>query len=148
VLTGELLASRHSGGHKLKVLLLAGLAGYVLGMALDVSVCPIVKRIWTPSWVVYSTGWTCWLMAAFYGLIDVAGRRRWAFPLVVVGVNSIAMYVMAQLMQPFIASSLRTHLPAGTFDGPNGTLLRGLLTLLVLWSICLWMYRRRIFIKI
>jgi predicted acyltransferase len=148
VLTGELLASRHSGGHKLKMLLLAGLAGYVLGMALDVSVCPIVKRIWTPSWVVYSTGWTCWVMAAFYGLIDVAGHRRWAFPLVVVGMNSIAMYVMAQLMQPFIASSLRTHLPAATFDGPNGTLVRGLLTLLVLWLICLWMYRRRIFIKI
>ena len=77
------------------------------------TVCPIVKRIWTPSWAIYSTGWACWMLAFFYGVIDVAGFRRWAFPLVVVGVNSIAMYVMAQLMKPFVASQLEIHLGRG-----------------------------------
>jgi heparan-alpha-glucosaminide N-acetyltransferase len=148
VLAGELLGSSRSRGQKLQFLLLAGLVGYVLGLALNVSVCPIIKRIWTPSWVLFSAGWTCWMLAAFYGLIDVAGYRKWAFPLVVVGMNSIAIYVMAQLMKPFIASSLRTHLPEWTFDGPNASLVRGGLTLVILWLICLWLYRRRIFIKI
>ncbi len=148
VLAGELLGSSKSRGQKLQFLFLAGLVGYVLGLALNVSVCPIIKRIWTPSWVLFSTGWTCWMLAAFYGLIDVAGYRKWAFPLVVVGMNSIAIYVMSQLMKPFIASSLRTHLPEGTFDGPNASLVRGGLTLVILWLICLGLYRRRIFIKI
>jgi heparan-alpha-glucosaminide N-acetyltransferase len=172
VLAGELLGSSQTRARKLQSLLLAGLAGVVLGMALDFTVCPMVKRIWTPSWVVFSTGWTFWMLAAFYGLIEMAGYRRWAFPLVVVGMNSIAIYVMAQIMKPFIVSSLRIHLPLVsmalryfkslpyvaswlptqlpdvTFDGPNASLVQGLLTLLVLWLICLWMYRQRIFIKI
>ena len=83
---------------------------------LDVTVCPIVKRIWTPSWTIYSTGWACWQLAFFYGVIDVAGYRRWAFPLVVVGVNSIAMYVMSQLLKPFVAR----HAP----DSPRAAYLR------------------------
>jgi heparan-alpha-glucosaminide N-acetyltransferase len=172
VLAGELLGSSQTRGRKLRILFLAGLAGIALGLVLNVTLCPIVKRIWTPSWVVFSTGWTCWMLAAFFGLIDVAGYRRWAFPLVVVGMNSIAIYVMAQIMKPFVVSSLRIHLPLVgmvlrylknlplnaswlptelpdvTFDGPNASLLQGLLTLLVLWLICFWMYRHRIFIKI
>ena len=79
---------------------------------------PIVKRIWTPSWVVASTGWTCWMLAAFYWVIDVAGYRRWSFPLVVVGMNSIAIYLMSQLMKPFVAASLRTHFGPDIFSGP------------------------------
>ena len=88
---------------KLQVLLLAGAVCWVAGPVLDATVCPIVKRIWTPSWVIASTAWTCWMLAAFYCVIDVAGFRRWSFPLVVVGMNSIAIYLMAQLMKPFVA---------------------------------------------
>ena len=145
----------------------------MLGTALDQTVCPIVKRIWTPSWVIYSAGWTCWLLMLFYGLIDVAGFRRWSFPLVVVGANSIAMYMMAQLMKPFVGDSLRTHfglawrtfatwgpvdafvhqhyythLNPKLFEGIYGPIFRSVAVLLVLWLICLWLYRRKIFVKI
>jgi heparan-alpha-glucosaminide N-acetyltransferase len=111
-------------------------------------VCPIVKRLWTPSWVVYSTGWTCWMLAAFYSVIDVGGFRRWAFPLVVVGVNSIAIYLMSQLMRPFVTASLKTHFGQDLFAGPYGPLIRGISILLVFWLICLWLYRQKIYIKI
>src|SRR5262249_53344071 len=86
VLAGGLLRSGVSPRAKVQTLAVAGALGLVLGSALDTTVCPVVKRIWTPSWAVYSAGWACWILAAFYGLIDVAGWRRWAFPLVVVGV--------------------------------------------------------------
>ena len=88
------------------------------------------------------------MLAGFYGVIDVAGYRRWAFPLVVVGMNSIAIYLMSQLMKPFVRDSLRTHLGPAIFDGPYGQLLRASATLLVFWLICWWLYRRKIFIKI
>ena len=148
VLAGELLLSGLSRVGKLRVLLIAGAVCWSLGLLLDASVCPIVKRIWTPSWVISSTGWTCWMLAAFYAVIEVAGFRRWAFPLVVVGMNSIAIYLMAQLMKPFVGASLRTHFGHELFSGPYGPLIRGSCTLLVFWLICLWLYRQKIFIKI
>jgi predicted acyltransferase len=145
-------------------LALAGAVGLVAGTMLDSEgLCPIVKRIWTPSWVLYSTGWTCWLLAAFYGVVDVAGKKRWAFPLVVVGMNSIAIYVMSQLLKPYVGRQLRIH--AGTllvwlrdrwgmtvnpdpFAGASGPVIRSLAILAVFWLVCLWLYRRRIFLRI
>jgi predicted acyltransferase len=62
--------------------------------------------------------------------------------------NSIAIYLMAQLMKPFVAASLRTHLGPDIFSGPSGPLIRSASTLLVFWLICFWMYRQKIFIKI
>ena len=47
----------------------------------------------------FSAGWTFPMLAGFFGVIDVVGWKRWAFPLVVVGMNSIAMYGMAQLIK-------------------------------------------------
>ena len=114
---------------KLRVLLLAGAIGVSMGLVLDATLCPIVKRIWTPSWAIYSAGYACWMLGAFYAVIDLAGFRRWSFPLVVVGMNSIAIYLMAQLMKPFVAATVRTHLGPDIFSGPYGPLIRASSTL-------------------
>ena len=81
------------------------------------------------------------MLAAFYWVIDVCGFRRWSLPLVVVGVNSIAIYLMSQLMKPFVAASLRTHFGPIIFRGPYGPLVQGLSVLVVLWLICFWLYK-------
>jgi predicted acyltransferase len=148
VLAGELLRSSRDRVEKLRLLVLAGALCGAMGLLLDATICPSVKRIWTPSWVLLSSWWTFWMLAAFYAVIDVARIRRWAFPLVIVGMNSIAIYLMAQLMKPFVGSSLRTHLGQYAFSGPYGALERGLATLLVFWLICYWLYRQKIFIKV
>jgi heparan-alpha-glucosaminide N-acetyltransferase len=147
-LAGKLLRSGRDRMVKLRTLLLAGAVGVSLGLIMDASICPIVKRIWTPSWTIYSAGYACWMLAAFYAVIDVAGLRRWSFPLAVVGMNSIAIYIMAQLMKPFVASTIRTHFGPDVFAGPYGPLVRALSTLLVFWLACFWMYRQKIFVKI
>ena len=148
VLAGELLLSRATRVGKAQTLLLAGVILWALGQMLDVTVCPIVKRIWTPSWVIASTAWTCWMLAGFYFVIDACGFWRWSLPLVAVGANSIAIYLMAQLMKPFVAASLRTHVGRHIFDGPSGPLVKGVSILVVFWVICLWLYKKKIFIKI
>jgi predicted acyltransferase len=173
LMAGELLRGGRPAVAKLRTLALAGAGCLLAGTILDATVCPVVKRIWTPSWTIYSTGWTCLILAAFYGLNDVAGFRRWAFPLVVVGANSIAMYVMAQLLKPFVTSTLKIHLGYGwkalatapavdryaserfgthldphLFGGLYGPIAQNAAVLFVLWLICLWMYRQRIFVKI
>jgi predicted acyltransferase len=148
VLAGELLRTGISGWSKVKALLVTGALAVAMGSMLDGSICPIVKRLWTPAWVLYSTGWTLWTLAAFYAVIDVSGWRRWAFPLVVVGTNSIAMYVMAQLMKPFVRDTIRTHLGRKLFEGDFGPMRLEALMLACLWLVCYAMYRRKIFIRL
>jgi heparan-alpha-glucosaminide N-acetyltransferase len=152
LMCGELLRSQWSARWKLLTLLCAGLCGLAIGQLLNVTdVCPIVKRIWTPSWAVFSTGWCCLILAALYGVIDVLGYRRWAFPLVVVGMNSIAMYCMGMLLKPWTAQQLQTHLGEGVFQicGPMyEPMVQSTMIGLVFWLVCLWMYRQKIFVRI
>jgi predicted acyltransferase len=111
----------------------------------------VVKRIWTPSWMLFSGGWCFLLMAGFYLVIDLWGRKGWSFPLVVIGMNSIAAYCMAHLFDGFIGKSLTTHLGADTFrvfGVAYEPLVRGALVLLVMWLLLLWMYRRKLFLRI
>jgi predicted acyltransferase len=112
------------------------------------TLCPIVKRIWTPSWAIFSTGWTLVMLAGFFFVIDIIGWRRWSFPLVVVGMNSIAMYCMAQLMKGWVRGTLKTHFGQDIFTGTYGPILDAAAVLFVLWLVCLWMYRQKVFVRI
>jgi predicted acyltransferase len=91
------------------------------------------------------------LLAGFYAAVDLAGWKKPAFPLVVIGMNSIAAYMIAHLFEGFISSSFRIHLGPNAFkilgDGLE-PFLAGLATLLTYWLILFWMYRRKLFLKI
>lgn len=132
--------------------LIAGAAGLAAGALLHFTgICPVVKRIWTPAWTLFSGGACFLLLAAFCWLIEVKGWRRWAFPLVVTGMNSIAAYLIAHLFNRFIVDTFRIHLGRGVFrvfgDGLEPLLL-GAATLLAYWMILFWMYRRKLFLRI
>ena len=58
----------------------------------ELGICPVVKRIWTPSWVLFRGGLCFLFLAAFYAIIDGLGWGGWSFPLRVIGMNSIAAY--------------------------------------------------------
>ena len=149
---GRVMRSDRPGRGKLIWLLAAGVIGVAAGWFLDAAgVCPSVKRIWTPSWTLFSGGWCFLLLAAFYAAVDLADGRRLAFPLVVIGVNSIAAYLIAHLFEGFIDGALRTHLGAGAFAAFGGAyepFVMGCAILFFYWLILFWMYRRKIFLRI
>ena len=129
----------------------AAAAGFALGLALHYSgVCPIVKRIWTPTWVLFSGGWCFAFLAVFYQLVEVRRWHAWFFPLTVIGMNSIAAYCIAHLFDRFIGKSLDIHLGGGFFNafGAYRPFVHGALVLFILWLILFWMYRRKLFLKI
>ena len=133
-------------------LLAAGAIGVAAGLLLHFTgICPVVKRIWTPAWTLFSGGLCFLFLAGFCWLTEVKGYRRWAFPLVVIGANSIAAYLMAHLWERFILDSFRIHLGAHAFAF-FGTevepFVRGMAVLLVYWALLYWMYRRKLFLKI
>jgi predicted acyltransferase len=148
LMAGELLRGRRRPESKLLILIAAAAVCMGVGWLAGETVCPLVKRIWTPSWAVFSTGWCFTILATLFAIIDVAGWRRWALPLVIVGMNSIAMYVMIQLMGGWVGDSWMRHLPGAWFQSAYAPILRAGLIAATLWLICAWMYRRGIFLRI
>ena len=155
LLAGELLRGSGSHGKKMLWMFLAGAAGLGAGLALNhFGICPLVKRIWTPSWTLFAAGCTLWMLAGFYLVIEVVRLRFWAFPLVVVGMNSIAIYCMDKLIRPWILDTLKIHLGEDVFSGYGRIddvfvpVVQNVVAMLALWLICFWMYRRKIFLKI
>jgi predicted acyltransferase len=149
---GQGLATARAMEEKLKGLVVGGTALTLAGLLLQwLHVSPIVKRIWTPAYTLYSGGLVVLMLAVFYGLIELKGWRRWSFPLIVIGANSIAVYVMSGTIEHFVSSALVRHAgraPFAMLGPPFEPVLRGFGVLLVFWLILFWMYRRRIFLRI
>jgi heparan-alpha-glucosaminide N-acetyltransferase len=150
--SGEWLKSPRSSTEKLQGLVIAGLALTFAGLLLQwLHICPIVKRIWTSSYTLYSGGVVVLMLATFYAAIECLGWKRWPFPLLVIGANSIAIYVISWTIEHFVASALVRHFgtaPFAIFGPPFEPVLRGAGVLVVFWLILLWMYRRKIFLRI
>jgi predicted acyltransferase len=151
LIAGEILRSERPAWAKVRWFLIAGVVGLAVGWTLGaVGICPVVKRIWTPSWVLFSGGWCFLGLATFYMLIDVQGWRRWAFPLVVIGMNSIAAYVINYLSSGFLRDSLKIHLGRviEAFGPVYAPLAQGVGVVILLWLILYWMWRKKIFLRI
>ena len=90
-------------------------------------------------------------MAGFYAVADIWMRKGLAFPLVVIGANSIAAYFMAHMFESSTFRNLKTNLGANTFKAFGDayeSLLLGGAVLVVFWLMLFWMYRRKVFVRI
>ena len=152
LIAGGWLRAPLDNKERLRRLVIAGVVGLALGWALNgFGICPNVKRIWTPGWTLFSGGWCFLLMATFYAAVDVKNHQSLAFPLTVIGMNSIAAYCIAHLWEGFLIRSFDIHLPSwvfGLFGAPFERTIHGVLFLLVAWLILFWMYRRKLFLRL
>lgn len=152
LIAGGVLRSDRTPRQKVTWLVVAGVIGVVLGeLIAGLGICPIVKRIWTPSWVIFSGGLAFLFLAGFYQIIEIWQRRTWAFFLVVVGMNSIAAYLIDHLFEDFIISALPRHFGTAWYSFAGKAyepLLLGAGVLLVEWLMLYWMYRRKLFLKL
>jgi len=136
----------------IKRFLLAAMLLCAAGLVLHITgICPIVKRIWTPAWTLWSGGICFLFLAAFSWVIDVKHYRRWAFPLIVVGMNSIAAYLIAHLWEDFIVENLHINLGDRLFRIFGMGLepfMVGVTVMLLYWLVLYWMYQKRLFLRI
>jgi len=146
VMGGLLLRSKKSQWARVAWLSAAGAGCLVLGWIWGY-VFPIIKHLWTSSFVLFSGGICLLLVALFYMVVDVLGWRKWAFVFRVIGMNSIAVYMATRLFDfrlignVFVGGLLKW---IGSWQG----FLQGLAGFAVIWLVFYWMYRKRTFIKI
>lgn len=149
VMAGQFVQGSRDTRRTAAALLLAGIAGIVVGSVAGLWF-PIVKRIWTPSFTIYSAGWTTVMLAAFYWAVEVQGWRRWTFPLLVVGMNSIAAYVIGNAFSGWFRTATRAWVDL--FDPALGPVwlpvFQRALFAATAWAVLLWFYRRRVFFKV
>ncbi|MEM8946306.1 MAG: DUF5009 domain-containing protein [Planctomycetota bacterium] len=152
LMAGEQLRIGKSGATNLKILTFSGIVVVAAGWSLHfVGACPIVKKVWTPSFGLVSTGYCLLTLALLYAVIDLLKWRSWSWPAGIVGRNSIAMYCMIYLIAPWILATLQRHFGESLFRAIGDQfqpLLENLAVGVCLWLICYWMHRREIFLRI
>lgn len=150
VLAGQILISDRNNGQKVKILLIAGVIGLAIGYGLNF-ITPIIKRICTSSFVIVSGGWSVLALAFSYWLIDVKKIQKWAVFFAIVGMNPLFIYLFSHIgggqliynvVKPFLMGLL-------SWTGVlTAQIFTALITWYLLWYICFWLYKRKIFIKI
>jgi len=152
LIVGGVLRGPRSESERVRYLVKAGVSGLALGTLIHLlGINPIVKRIWTPSWTVFSTGWVVLFLAGYYYVVDVRQSRGWTLPFLVIGANSIAMYVLVHVAVDYMERTFVIHLgraPFEIFGTVFAPALLGAATLAVFWGILYWMYRNRLLVRI
>ena len=150
VLAGQLLMSDKTAIQKLKILIIGGLICIIAGYSLT-PVTPIIKRICTSSFVLVSGGWTLLTLAFSYWVIDIRNQKKWSLFFAIVGMNSLFIYLFAhvggahfieQIVHPF------SNLLFGWSGELSTEIFTSIIVLFILWYICYWLYKKKIFIRI
>jgi len=150
VLTGEWLRSERTSKQKLAGMSAYGLVGVIAGELWGVWF-PINKKLWTSSYVLFTAGCALICLAACYWVSDIKRRRgAWSRPFLIFGRNSIAAYVIAELIGGWLSWRGYTFLHSLAWMDSAG--LASLLHSLVVLGLCFvpvwWLHRRRIFLKV
>jgi predicted acyltransferase len=132
----------------LKVLGLAAAGGACLGAGVAWGeVFPVVKNLWTSSFVLVAGGWSLLLLAVFYLIIDVVGWRSWAWIWVVIGANAITIYMVQHLVDfEELSRYFLTGIAGWSGRYQNLVILGGVLALK--WALLIFLYRNKIFLRL
>ena len=146
VLAGQTLKSAMNQGHKVAILLGAGVAMVALGWTWDL-VHPVIKHIWTGSMVLVSSGYCFLLMGLFYWWIDCRGHNKHLTLLKVYGMNSITAYVVSHVISfRSVSKSLLFGLEQYVGDYYDFIIQFG--NVAILFIILYIMYRKKIFLRV
>ena len=153
VFAGLLLQSGVPARRKVALFVGSGVVLIAAGWAWDAAGFPIIKKIWTSSFVLFAAGWSAVLLGAFYGLIDVLGARRWAMPFVWIGMNPITLYFVARFVDLskiagcFTGGGVQEFLNHSIHPGA-GDLLTALVAMSLGVALAGWLHSRKVFIRV
>ena len=146
VLAGHWLRSNRTPRRKALGLTAVGLACLLTGFVWSLWF-PIIKNLWTSTYVLVAGGWSLLLMAAFYAVIDVWGFRRWSFFFTVIGMNAITIYLAWRLFDFAAIAGVFTH-GLISYLGSFQPVFEAASVAATAWLFLWFLYRQRIFLKV
>jgi predicted acyltransferase len=108
---------------------------------------PVIKNLWTSSFVLVAGGWSLMLLSLFYGLIDGLGWKRWAWIWVAIGANAITIYLLQRIV-PFSSISKFFFQGIANLAGDHGAILLLAGALACKCLLLAWLYNKRIFLRL
>jgi len=147
VWVGRLLMKSKSHESNLKKLAGGMIVSFAVAFALRPWI-PFIKQLCTASFILYSLGWVLFMLIGFYWIVEAMGYRKWAFPLVVVGMNSIFIYFVSEVLFQWLDRAVGVFTFHYNFIGKLAPVAQATTVLLVMWCMCYWLYKRRIFLKL
>jgi predicted acyltransferase len=147
VWAGNLLRQEKLRSAQLKTLALGMAAAFAVGLLIS-PIIPINKWLWTASYTLYTTGWAILGLLLCIVLVEYAELRRPLFPLMVVGMNSLFIYCIHQLLKGWVDHSLTVFTGGYKVFGSFGAVMQSCSVLAVFWLLAYWMYKRKIFLKV
>jgi len=144
---GTLLMQSKSHSANLKKLICGMILSFAAAFALRPWI-PFIKQLCTASFIFYSLGWVLFMLIGFYVLIEVLGYRKWTFPLIVVGMNSIFIYFVSEVLRGWLDRAVSVFTFHYNFIGRLAPVAQATTVLFVMWYLCYWLYQRRIFLKL
>lgn len=145
---GELLKKEEmSGNRKTLALLCAAAVLFVTGLVWSIWF-PVNKQLWTSSFVLVVGAYSTAMLAFFYWVIDVKGWRKWAFPLKVVGMNSITIYLLYRIIDFREISSFFFGGFASLCPEAWGKVILNAGSLSIVWLVMYFLYKHNIFLKV
>jgi predicted acyltransferase len=131
-----------------------GLAAVALGWIWDAIQLPVIKKIWTSSYVLVAGGYSALLLALFYFVVDMCKLRAWCQPFVWMGMNSITIYLASNLLGSFrrpaarlVGGDIRAFFEGHVTQGAGDMVISIVGLLLAFWFVR-FLYKRKIFLRL
>lgn len=162
VLTGTWLTTKRADLEKVSGLFFFGVVLVAVGWMWS-WIFPFNKSLWTSSYVLYTSGLALCFLGFCYWLIDIKGYKRWAKPLIIFGVNALALFVFSGILARLLGLIKVTafdgtvvSLQKWIFDtfflsvaSPINASIMYAVGFILFWLFLMWLlYRRRIYIKV
>jgi predicted acyltransferase len=149
VFAGTLLKRRTlPDSRKVLYLLASGAVCLALGWLWNIQF-PVIKKIWTSSFVLVAAGYSAMLLAVFYQIVDVWKYRQWAQPFVWIGMNPITIYLIHKLVNiDAIASRFIGGDLSALYLGSYGSLATALVSVAITFGVARFLYVRGIFLRV
>jgi len=131
---------------KVLYLAAAGVAGVVVGFLWGLEF-PVIKKIWTSSYVLVAGGYSCLFLAAFYQMVEIWQWRKWCVPFVWIGMNPITVYLAFHLIPFDHYAEMVVGGPVQHALGPWGAMGIALVVVAMMFVFVRFLYQRKLFLR-
>jgi predicted acyltransferase len=109
---------------------------------------PVIKKIWTSSYVLVAGGYSCILLGVFYCIVDTLKFQRWAIPFVWIGANPLMIYMCSEFIDFHDIAERIVGGPIAESFGAYGELLITTVGILFVLYFARFLYHRKIFLRV